>query len=401
MSFSIIIVSLNTIYGQNCGKLGGKIMPRRGENIRKRSDNRWEGRYIKEYDILGKAKYASVYAKTYLEVKKKLSDARQQKNKALPNKNENISLREVLFLWLENGKHNFKEQTYVRYKYIIEMHIIPEIGKTPINRIENEYINNFLVKKINYGRLDGKGGLSISYTQTIGFILSSAINFAIQENLCSPITGSRIKLTKKKNNIDVLSLVEQRRLEEYLYEKIDNRRAGILLALYTGMRLGELCGLHWDNIDLKNGTIHIQQTIERINNFDFKGDKTKLIISKTKTDSSDRYIPISSKVEFLLLFLKKNSSGFVLPGCSKEFLEPRTIQYSFKKYLSECNLRDVNFHILRHTFATRCMESGMDIKTLSEILGHSNTSITMNIYVHSSIEHKKSELEKMLLYCGQ
>ena len=181
MSFSIIIVSLNTICGQNCGKLGGKIMPRRGENIRKRSDNRWEGRYIKEYDILGKAKYASVYAKTYLEVKKKLSDARQQKNKALPNKNENISLREVLFLWLENGKHNFKEQTYVRYKYIIEMHIIPEIGKTPINRIETEYINNFLVKKINYGRLDGKGGLSISYTQTIGFILSSAINFAIQE----------------------------------------------------------------------------------------------------------------------------------------------------------------------------------------------------------------------------
>lgn len=378
-------------------------MPRRGENIRKRKDNRWEGRYIAGHDISGKAKYVSVYAKTYLEVKKKLSEAKTEAKKALPTLKEKISLREVLFLWLESGKDNYKEQTYARYKYIIETHIIPAIGVISVAQISTEYINSFITSKRTNGRLDGTGGLSVSYTQTISYILLSALNYAAQENLCQPIVGKTIKLSKSKGNLQVLSLQEQQQLETYLLVDIDIRKAGILLAIYTGIRLGELCGLCWDDVDFNNGTIHIKRTIERICNHEHLGgeQKTKLIISETKTISSNRFIPISEKTLLLLKLIKHNKSPFVLPGMSNGYMDPRTLQYAFKRYLKDSNLRDVKFHALRHTFATRCMESGMDMKTLSEILGHSDTNITMNIYVHSTIQHKREKIELMSSYCGQ
>ncbi len=378
-------------------------MPRRGENIRKRKDNRWEGRYISEYGIDGKAKYVSVYAKSYLEVKKKLSIAQSQNKKALPRTNEPISFREVLFLWLESSKIDFKEQTYSRYRYIIEAHIIPSFGAIKVTQITVEYINNFLSEKLKNGRLDGKGGLSVSYAQTISFVVYAAFNFAIDQKYCLPITGKSIKLTKNKKSIDVLTLEEQRVFEECLSQKIDIRKAAILLALYTGVRIGELCGLQWDDIDFTNRIIHIRRTIERIPNQNREaGDpKTKLIISDVKTETSDRFIPLSEKTIILLKKLRHTNSVFVLPGLSYPFMEPRTLQYSFKKYLKECNIKNIKFHALRHSFATRCMESGMDMKTLSEILGHSDVNITMMIYVHATIEHKREKIELMSTYCGQ
>ena len=378
-------------------------MPRRGENIRKRKDNRWEGRYISEYGIDGKAKYVSVYAKTYLEVKKKLSIARTENKKAPLIVDENISFGEVLFLWLENGKTTFKEQTYSRYRYIIETHIIPQIGTIHITEITTEFINKFLTKKLINGRLDGKGGLSVSYTQTISFVVSSAFKYAIEQEYCLPITVKPLKLVKAKKNIEVFTLSEQKLLEERLSENIDIRKAAILLALYTGVRIGELCGLRWEDIDFSNNTIHISKTIERIpTHTENVGEpKTKLIISPVKTEASDRFIPLSEKTVNLLKKLRNTNSGFVLPGLSHPFLEPRTLQYSFKRYLKEYNIKKIKFHALRHSFATRCMESGMDMKTLSEILGHSDVNVTMTVYVHSTIEHKREKIELMSTYCGQ
>lgn len=378
-------------------------MPRRGENIRKRKDNRWEGRYIAEYDMYGKAKYVSVYAKSYLDVKKKLSQAKVETKDSLPTYKANISFREVLFLWLEVGKGNYKEQTYARYRYIIETHIVPDIGVISVTQISTEYINGFIADKRTKGRIDGRGGLSVNYTQTILFIMLSALRYAAQENFCSPIIGKKLKHSKSKRKTEVLSLQEQKQLETYLSVDTDIKKAGVLLAIYTGARLGELCGLRWSDIDFDNGIIHISRTVERICNHEhISGEpKTKLIISETKTISSNRFIPISEKTVLLLKLIKHNDSPFVLSGISRDFMDPRTLQYAFKRFLNECNLRDVKFHTLRHTFATRCMESGMDIKTLSEILGHSDTSITTNIYVHSTIEHKRKAIETMSFYCGQ
>lgn len=175
---------------------------------------------------------------------------------------------------------------------------------------------------------------------------------------------------------------------------------GIILSLYTGIRLGEVCGLKWEDIDYETNTMHIYHTVERIqNNYDIRNNsKTKLVLLDAKSVNSDCIIPIPSN---LLPYLSKNKTGFVIKGDVYDYTDPRTLQYFFKKKLRESNLDDINFHALRHTFATRCIESGMDAKTLSEILGHSDVNITLRTYVHSSLEHKRKQMEAMVAICGQ
>ena len=376
-------------------------MPRRGENIRKRKDGRWEGRYIKNYDIYGKAKYASVYGKSYLEVKQKLITASININTdADIHKNKSLLFREVLFLWLENNRVKLKPSTYSKYYRIIEKHLVPVIGNTPISNVNAQYLNNILCEKSSNGRLDSCGGLSPTYVRTMGFILKSTMLFAQENNYCNALKGTVIMPLKTKSKLKVLSLTEQERLENACCKYSSNKDLGIILSLYTGMRLGEVCGLRWEDIDYETNTMHIYHTVERIqNNYDISNNKkTKLILLDAKTANSDRVIPIPSK---LIPLLHKEKSGFVIKGDVYDYTDPRTLQYFFKKKLKESNLDDMNFHALRHTFATRCIESGMDAKTLSEILGHSDVNITLRTYVHSSLELKRKQMEAMVAICGQ
>ena len=195
----------------------------------------------------------------------------------------------------------------------------------------------------------------------------------------------------------------QLQLENYLHINIDNRKLGALLALYTGMRIGEVCGLRWCDIDFDSQTIHIRNTVERIKNINQKpGEpKTVLVLCNAKTVSSDRIIPIPAKIMELLILFRRKDEQFVMEGYLYDYTDPRTFQYAFHSYLKESNLKKVNFHALRHTFATRCIESGMDVKSLSEILGHASVNITLNTYVHSSLEQKRTQINSMLVYCGQ
>lgn len=376
-------------------------MPRRGENIRKRKDGRWEGRYIKNYDICGKAKYVSVYGKSYLEVKQKLIVASSGiDTKTEISKNNNLLFREVLFMWLENNRVKLKSSTYSKYYRIIEKHLVPIIGNTSIRNVNAQYINDILCEKSSNGRLDSCGGLSATYVRTMGFILKAAMVFAQENNYCHALKGTVIMPLKTKSQLKVLSLAEQERLENACCKNSSDKELGIILSLYTGMRLGEVCGLKWEDIDYETNTLHIYHTVERIqNNYDIcNACKTKLVLLDTKTANSDRVIPIPSK---LMPLLRKEKSGFVLKGDVYEYTDPRTLQYFFKRKLRESNLEDINFHALRHTFATRCIESGMDAKTLSEILGHSDVNITLRTYVHSSLEHKRKQMEAMVAICGQ
>ncbi len=376
-------------------------MPRRGENIRKRKDGRWEGRYIKNYDACGKAKYVSVYGKSYLEVKQKLITATSGIDADTDNhKNKSLLFREVLLLWLENNRVKLKLSTYSKYYRMIEKHLVPVIGNTPISNVNTQYLNNILCEKSSNGRLDSCGGLSPTYVRTMGFILKSAMVFAQENNYCHTLKGTVIMPVKTKSQLKVLSLAEQERLENACCKYSSNKELGIILSLYTGMRLGEVCGLRWEDIDYETNTMHIYHTVERIqNDYDIRNNrKTKLVLLDAKTANSDRIIPIPSK---LLPFLSKNQTGFVIKGDVYEYSDPRTLQYFFKKKLKETNLDDINFHVLRHTFATRCIESGMDAKTLSEILGHSDVNITLRTYVHSSLEHKRKQMEAMVAICGQ
>ena len=376
-------------------------MSKRGENIRKRKDGRWEGRYIKSREANGKAIYGSVYGKTYTSVKEKLKEV--YNNHAEFLKGNKMTFGEALFLWLENNRIKQKTQTYSKYLQLINTQIIPSIGHIKLSKINYVIINQYVSEKSLSGNLISKEALSPSYIQTICFIIESTIRFCVENNLCSPITGKIVQPAKVRKDIKILSFEEQRVLERILLNDINETKIGILLSLYAGLRVGEVCGLRWENIDLENGIIHIDSSVERIKNIDKQNgsSKTILVLSDTKSDTSNRTIPISNILQIILLKNKQKNNRFVIEGKTYPYADPRTLQYAFKKCLKECGLPEINYHALRHTFATRCVEAGVDIKSLSEILGHSNVNITLNTYVHSSLEQKKLQIEKLNLYCGQ
>lgn len=376
-------------------------MSKRGENIRKRKDGRWEGRFIKCRDNDGRAIYGSVYGKTYTSVKEKLKEINSCSNEFC--KDTKTTFGEALFLWLENNKIKQKAQTYSKYLQLINTQITPSLGNIKLSNINYVTINRYISEKTISGNLNTKEALSPSYIQTICFIIESTLRFCVENSFCSPISGKIVRPAQQKKDIRILSFDEQRILERLLLTEINETKIGVLLSLYAGLRVGEVCGLKWENIDLENGVIHINRTVERIKNLSEENgaSKTILVLSDTKSDNSNRIVPISNVLKRILLSNKQKNSCFVIKGKSYPYADPRTLQYAFKRYLQECSLPDVNYHALRHTFATRCVEAGVDIKSLSEILGHSSINITLNTYVHSSIEQKKLQIEKLNVYCGQ
>ena len=192
----------------------------------------------------------------------------------------------------------------------------------------------------------------------------------------------------------VLSREEQRCLTEYLMTDMDDCKFGILLSMFSGIRIGELCALRWENISLKDNTVKITSTMQRIRELDGDG-KTKILIGSPKSDTSQRIIPLTEQAASLCDRMKsQDKDTYILTGSDK-YMEPRTLQYRFERYTRECGLEGVHFHTLRHTFATRCVEVGFEIKSLSEILGHANTSITLDRYVHSSIDLKRDNMNKL------
>ncbi len=291
-------------------------MSRKGENIRKRKDGRWEGRYIKKRGPDGKAIYGSIYGKTYTSVKEKLKEVSNNQKEFL--KGNMLTFEEALFLWLENNKLKQKEQTYCKYLQLINTQIVPQLGYIKLSKINNVIINRFISEKSMCGRLDNKGGLSASYIQTICFIIESTLRFCEENNFSSSFTGKIIRPTKKKNTVQILSFDEQKTLEKHLFTDVDETKIGMLLSLYTGLRVGEVCGLRWGNIDFENNVIRVENTVERIKNLDKldTSSKTILILSDTKTESSNRIIPIPTVLIQLLKSRKQddnfNQSGILI-----------------------------------------------------------------------------------------
>ena len=372
-------------------------MSRRGENIYKRKDGRWEGRYIKDHTANNKAKYGYVYGKTYSEVKEKLIRA-----KSTPGRSENkhktktISLNEILTLWLLSVQRNVKEATYARYHHLVEAHIRPELGDYSVDQITPTVVECYINELLAHGRLDGKGGLSSKTATEILTIIKTSIDHAQHLGYGIPLPLSKINIKKKENRIRVLSATEQQQLEKVLLTNIDTVKFGVLLSLYTGIRLGELCALRWDCVDLKTGVIKVQQTMQRIQNTDPTEERrTKIIFTDPKTQNSARVIPLPAAMLLLANSFQATSNSFVLTGSPEKYIEPRTMQNHFKRIIRESGISDANYHALRHTFATRCVEVGFEIKTLSEILGHATVNITLNRYVHSSFELKRQNMNKL------
>ncbi|MBQ3205062.1 MAG: site-specific integrase [Peptococcaceae bacterium] len=301
----------------------------------------------------------------------------------------------MLYEWLADNQIRLKPQTYAKYHQIVDKHIAPGLGSYTMEQLTVSVINQFLYDKSNIGRLDQAGGLSASMVRTMAFIIKSVWVYGEAHYDMPSLKGQICVPAKTKKPLDVLNIAEQQALEHICRTYGTDKDLAILFSLYTGMRLGEVCGLQWQNINNQTCTMHITHTVERIRLTANMPEKTALMLLDTKTVSSNRIIPFP---RILLNNMHTAQTGFVVKGQKRDYADPRTLQYFFHKRLQQCGIRSIHYHGLRHTFATRCIESGMDMKTLSEILGHADVNITMNIYVHSSMEHKRKQIEQMAAY---
>ena len=307
-----------------------------------------------------------------------------------------VTFEWLLQKWQKINDVRIKGGTKKKYDNLINMHILPYLGHLKLKEITATIINVFINDKLQNGRLNSDGGLSPSYVRSISQIILSALKYAVSEGLCQPIKEKIYKPSVIKCTPVILSVESQRILEQYIRLNLNATNIGIMISLYTGLRIGEICALSWQDVDLDEKIIFVRHTVARVRSTDGKS-KSKLILDEPKTASSKRIIPIPSQIFSLLTKYKKISASPYVVSYTDSFVSPRTYEARFRKTLQECKIHCLNYHGLRHTFATRCIEAGVDTKSLSEILGHSNVSITLNTYVHSSLEMKKKQLEKLCI----
>ena len=295
------------------------------------------------------------------------------------------NFRVVTEEWLKYKKNTVKKSTYYNYSYSVEKYLYPKFADQDITQIKD--YNDFIEKLTDT--------LAPKTVRDIITKLKEIINFYEEEHN-TKLNIKKMSLPKmNKKEIQILSNKEKQKLEKYCIEQNSLKSLGILICLNTGLRVGEVCALRWENVDFETRRIHVEKTIERI--YSKEENKTIVIIDTPKSITSVRTIPINSKLYNILKQIrgKSKKTDFVLTGSSEHYVEPRNYQYHFKEILKRNKVKKYKFHTLRHTFATNCIEAGMDIKSLSEILGHADVSITLNIYVHSSDKAKRKYLEKI------
>lgn len=330
-------------------------------------------------------------------MKKKLIEKKSQvgtKCETLSNKT--ILYNDVLDAWLQSAKINIKESTYSRYFHLIDTHIRPYLGKYPLSKISTQIVEGFIEKQLNYGRLKSRGALSPKTVTDILAIVKSSMEYAKYNNLNVMCNLGKLTVKKKDREMRVLSRAEQEALIRTLLQDMDSCKFGILLSLYTGIRIGELCALQWDDICIESSTLKVRKTMQRIQNTNIDAEaKTKVIITEPKSQCSIREIPLPQFIINIAKQFQNNPQAYILSGEETKYVEPRTMQNRFKSFIVQSGIDDANFHALRHTFATRCIEVGFELKSLSEILGHANVNITLNRYVHSSFDLKCSNMNKL------
>lgn len=373
-------------------------MSKRGENIYKRKDGRWEGRYIKCRTLHGRIQYVYVYGKSYSAVKSKLKETASMPIQTSDSwATQPTSYSEILKMWLLSTKNHVKESTFSRYNHLVERHIQSFLGGYQIGEISNALLEKYIDHLLQCGRLDGSGGLSPKSVSDILVVIKRSMRYAQENNHLVICSTAGLSVKRSRNNMRVLSKIEQRQLEYVLMQDMDLTKFTVLLCLYTGIRIGEACALRWEHIRLDSGILEVRETMQRIQAPQNMASKTRIIITEPKSASSNRDIPLPRFLMQYAVQFQADRNAFVLTGEKNQFIEPRTLQNRFRNYVKTSGIEHANYHALRHTFATRCVELGFEIKSLSEILGHSNVNITLNKYVHSSFELKKKNMERLNL----
>ena len=365
----------------------------KGENIFKRKDGRWEARYIKGYEQSGKAKYGYCYGRSYKEAKEKVTKVKGMITGGTPPLALSTRHRFRFYCdeWLQARKSKIKESTYIKYNTALEKYIKPRLGDCFPLGLTNGLVDHFTNELLYEEKLSPKS------VRDILTILKGILKYTT-ERFPGVFPAVEINYPKcGRHEMRVLSREEQKKLVAYLQTDMDACKFGVLLALFTGLRIGEVCALRWDCISLSSKSIRIAATMQRLQNIDTTGSsRTRLVTGTPKSETSARTIPLTDyAAELCKRMQPKSATAYVLTGTEK-CMEPRTLQYRMAKYTKDCGLVGVHFHTLRHTFATRAVEAGFEIKSLSEILGHASTTITLDRYVHSSMELKREEMNKLV-----
>ncbi|MFT4007175.1 MAG: site-specific integrase [Lacrimispora sp.] len=363
-------------------------MPRKGENIYKRKDGRWEGRQLKE-----EGKYQYFYGKSYREVKEKVRNFLENKKSfEKTNKKQGQKASAQFEAWLEGEiLDRVKPSTYESYYNCTKKYVIPFFSRSENERITADSVSRFI------RALKNEASISETYKKKILGVFKTALRELLKNSPDSPVILELIKLPKtEENEVQIFTRKEQGLIEMAALNYEDKRALGIVLCFYSGIRLGELCALRWSDFDIEAGTMSIKRTVSRTKSFNSSDSKTVLNIGTPKSRTSSRTIPLP---DFLINIAKRymlqgEKEGYYVLSGTDTPMDPRAYQKLYKRILIKAGVKDRKFHAIRHTFATRALELHVDIKTVSEILGHSNVAITMNVYVHSLMEQKKIAIEK-------
>ncbi|MCM1333079.1 MAG: site-specific integrase [Bacteroides sp.] len=306
----------------------------------------------------------------------------------------NFKFKEIASKWCDEKRNYVKRSTFAAYALMISNHLIPAFGES--YSLTETSVQDFVLDKLS-------DGLSPKTVKDILIVLKMIVRYGYKLGMF-PLSEWEIKYPteRKVSKPQILTISDQRKLMKYLTDNFSFRNLGILICLHTGTRIGEICGMQWNDIDIHQGIIVVSRTIERIYIAEDGLRKTELIVSSPKTHNSKREIPITTELHKILKPLKAIVKGDFYVLSNKQIpIEPRTYRNYYKNLLTSLDIPPIKFHGLRHSFATRCIESKCDYKTVSSILGHSNISTTLNLYVHPNIGQKKRCVNKMMKSIGK
>lgn len=362
-------------------------MARHGENIHKRADGRWEARIIVGYNDSNKAIYRSLYGKSYDEVKAKKEKLSGVNNAVIKS---DLTFDQAADQWLASKKGKIKTTTYNHYSNQYELHIKPFFENRKLTALKDTDYNEFLQQKEN----DGYSSRTLILLRTI---LKMILLYA-ENTFHIPAVKNIFMPKKPKKQVEAFSRTEQTKLVQYLSEHSDHYSLAVIMSLYCGLRIGEVCALQWKDLNLDTGVVTVSKTLIRVQNKDKEeSGKTKVVMQNPKTESSSRKVPMPESIrkEFLLRF-HDDPDSFVITGTS-HFMEPRVCLRKFKKIVTDLGMSEYTFHACRHTYATRCIELGIDAKILCELLGHASVKTTLDRYVHPSMDLKKEQVNKLTI----
>lgn len=328
----------------------------------------------------------------YLNIKIDEKNSKQLETALVVKEEKTDRFKFYIAYWLRKKQFETKKSTFCNYANALKNHIIPILGDIKLKELNREVLQLFIYK------VQGEYNLSEKTTKDYVAIIKQIMIDGQEEGVIPDFAINKRKLKYKKQELigtskNTYTEEEYKKIIQAILKKINYTKLGILLGLYTGMRIGELCALKFEDIDLNNKRINVTKTLQRIYDPTNPDKPTQVQITSTKTSSSTRIIPITDEIVEILKKMNSGDETYILTG-TKKYSEPRTFRRKYTDFMKKIEIQPLKFHSLRHTFASMNIENGTDIKTISQILGHSDIDTTLKVYTHTSEKQKMKAIEK-------